>query len=230
MSFWNRTSKLRTVFYERSFRFATGADAVVTKPYMMFLYVILLIWFAAMVQEFREILLWWLMMYKLPVDETEHCLISHEDHTVSVVAVPSLHKWITITLNLVPRSVICIGLLLTGVRFLIRAEDYADLILNSVALGFLIEVDNMLFAALASDTCKHLVRELRPYRMRTLGLGNWNLQTLFWTGGIIALALYFEAWSYFRPGGKEDMGVALTCLCQVSGIRCVGSQVLGGDM
>jgi len=79
MSFWNRTQKLRTVFYTRSSRFATGPDAVVTKPYMMFLYVILLIWFAAMVQEFREILLWWMMMYKLPVEETEHCLISHEE-------------------------------------------------------------------------------------------------------------------------------------------------------
>mmetsp|Transcript_44633 Transcript_44633/g.142315 ORF Transcript_44633/g.142315 Transcript_44633/m.142315 type:complete len:145 (+) Transcript_44633:1314-1748(+) len=112
----------------------------------------------------------------------------------------------------------------------IQAEDYADLILNSVALGFLIEVDNMLFAAIASDTCKHLVRELRPYRMRTVGLGNWNVQSLFWTCGIIAFALSFETWSYFRLGGKEDMGVALTCLCQVSGTRCVASQILGGDL
>merc|ERR1712232_729456 len=65
------------------------------------------------------------------------------------------------TLMLIPRTIVCIFLFWEGSKFLVHTDSYMDLILNSVALGFVIEIDDYLFAATASQTSKFLVSKLQ---------------------------------------------------------------------
>ena len=48
----------------------------------------------------------------------------------------------------------------TSPRFLLDTDDYAELILNAVGMGFLMEMDEMLFNGLASDLDKDNIDKL----------------------------------------------------------------------
>merc|ERR1712206_77617 len=66
---------------------------------------------------------------------------------ITVHGIPPSWKVFTIVVNLLPRTCICILLALAGTDFLVSSDDCGDLILNSVALGFLITIDEMLYSA-----------------------------------------------------------------------------------
>jgi len=117
--------------------------------------------------------------------------------------------------------------------------------LNSVALGFLVEIDNMLFHAVVQEDDKAILEnfhkvELRPSHLESFPciLASMRARdsavkllppsivlTLFMS--FVAFSLIYRA--YFGPFGKLDIGDALACLCQVGGHYCFGSQILGGS-
>eukprot|EP00930_Biecheleria_cincta_P103339 TRINITY_DN9529_c0_g1_i1.p1 TRINITY_DN9529_c0_g1~~TRINITY_DN9529_c0_g1_i1.p1 ORF type:complete len:1019 (+),score=109.00 TRINITY_DN9529_c0_g1_i1:349-3057(+) len=72
------------------------------------------------------------------------------------------------------RMCACALLLYCGSYFLVFTDDIADLILNAVALEIILNLDEMLFHALAPTPSKHLIQNLEPLKMkpwpRKLGL------------------------------------------------------------
>eukprot|EP00928_Gymnodinium_smaydae_P061064 TRINITY_DN4511_c0_g1_i1.p1 TRINITY_DN4511_c0_g1~~TRINITY_DN4511_c0_g1_i1.p1 ORF type:complete len:154 (+),score=13.77 TRINITY_DN4511_c0_g1_i1:128-589(+) len=140
----------------------------------------------------------------------------------------------SLLINILPRTIVCVWLSIVGSFFLIRADDYGDLILNSVALGFLIQIDNMLFGAVVGDDSKDLLGKCEPIKIvhKTtyvcdflhLHLPPKVPYTIFIMGVSLGLITY----SYTHPGGKNDTGLALSCLCHAEGSTCVSAQILGG--
>merc|ERR1712129_408158 len=152
------------------------------------------------------------------------------------MGIPLFMKIHAIIFHLLPRTVICLRLSYVGTLFLIAADSYQDLILNSVALGFLIEIDEMLFAATMSSKYKRIIADLRPLEVpltRIVAKACHEIhelipQSCVFTVLLSAIVYTFIYTSYNMPGGKYEMGAALECLCHIEGEACVGAQILGG--
>merc|ERR1719265_1495994 len=66
-----------------------------------------------------------------------------------------------VVLVLIPRTLVVILMSYIGTRFLIETDDYSELILNAVGMGFLMEMDEMIFNGLASDQGKDDIEKLQ---------------------------------------------------------------------
>jgi len=216
--------------------YSTLRDAIVSPLYASFLLVMLGIWWMSMLVEMREILNWWVVMLWYPLSDADGTapVVVHHDGRVQVNAIPAPYKAMTIIANLVPRTILCAWLTYVGSLFLISADDYENLILNGVALAFLIEVDNMLFAAVVSSEAKRAVYECTPLKVSVphwISCLRWvrtvsqtSLYTIFLVS--LNLALLFQA--YYGDQGKFEVADSLRCLCQAEGPKCVTAQMLGG--
>lgn len=231
---WHTKMRVRMVVYENSYTYNDGPNAIVKLPYISFLVVILTIWCTAMLQEMRNIITWWQVLLFIPTFSFDIPIISLLDDKFEVNWIPALHKYLTLTLNLLPRTLICCGLIVIGSQFLIRADNCEDLILNSVALGFLIEIDSMLYAAVVADDHKKVLTSCEPLKIRRYlnPATDWCEEkigpTVLYTIFTLLSVFTFVVTVYGGPGGKMAVGDALNCLCQVSGYNCLGTQILGG--
>jgi len=215
-------------------KYVKDLDSITTEYYFVFLVVILLIWVMCMLEELRVIISWWMVLVFFPTrPQNGKPAVEILDDRVRVHAIPRTHKIATLVLNLGPRTAICILLSYIGSVFLIRADDYSELILNSVALGFLIEIDNMLFAAVSQEREKDMVDSCEPLEVkhtccRFFGGYQHHLPVgITYTALILSTTFGLIYHSYTKDRGKYNMGDALRCLCQAAGDKCVAAQVLG---
>lgn len=69
-------------------------------------------------------------------------------------------------LTYVARTLIASVLLLAGILWLARTTSITELMLNSVALSAILDVDEFLFVALTPLQLQHAVQALEPIRVR----------------------------------------------------------------
>mmetsp|Transcript_27699 Transcript_27699/g.79557 ORF Transcript_27699/g.79557 Transcript_27699/m.79557 type:complete len:812 (+) Transcript_27699:47-2482(+) len=67
-----------------------------------------------------------------------------------------------LVLVVVPRLVIVLWLAVVGIHFLSVTTSMGDLLLNALALAFIVEIDNMIFAGFAPQRVKAIVRSVAP--------------------------------------------------------------------
>jgi hypothetical protein len=148
---WDDKRRIITTEYSLAATYSENDDAIVTWSYKIFLFVILMLWWMLMIEEFRNVVRWWRVIPAFPSEpQGGGPEVEVKEDRAAVLAMPMLHKVGMILVNLFPRTVICVWLSYVGCWFLIEADNYTDLILNSVALGFLIEIDNMLSSIFSS--------------------------------------------------------------------------------
>jgi len=195
--------------------------------------VMLSVWSLACLAEIRQVLNWWLVMIFLEGDTNGTPSFEVEEEAVTVKCLPRPVRFLSVFLNLIPRSVLALGLVWIGTDFLLSADNYNDLIFNVVALGFLIEIDNMLFHAVVDQHTKHLVLKCAPLHVfrephaRLDWLERHVGVTVMWTTVVLSFVLGFTLRSYNMTGGKYEMGDGLRCLCHVEGAACMSAQVMG---
>ena len=66
------------------------------------------------------------------------------------------------------RLLAAVLLLFVGTTFLVYTVSVTDLILNAVALGIILDIDDLLFDAMATTPGRHLVHQLDPLPMPSL--------------------------------------------------------------
>jgi hypothetical protein len=136
-----------------------------------------------------------------------------------------------IALCLIPRTIISVWLSYVGTWFLIEADSYGDLILNSVALAFLIEVDEMLYKAVTSVETRKKFENCQPLEVtynNSFMQGSSRFSMKLWTCLLLVIVISFVTVAYHESRGKYDRAYALSCLCHGEGVRCITAQILGG--
>eukprot|EP00971_Amphidinium_carterae_P277419 5505664-Amphidinium_carterae.1 len=161
----------------------------------------------------------------------------HAEEPIYIHSVPTKWKAFVYVFHLLPRAYIWLRLSYFGTWFLIAADSYNDLILNSVALAFLVEVDNLLYDAVMAKRDKDVHDKVQPillvddmfsplYRIRhKLPLHLAFLVIL------LGLGHYYTSEGFLnsQPMGKIYISGALNCVCQFEGHNCLGAQLLGGN-
>jgi len=185
--------------------------------------------------EWRDLIDWWIVLIFIPMEQPGVLAYErdHDEH-LEVKAMPGYFKVFTILFNLLPRTVIGVTVAFVGTDFLMGSDSYMDLILNSVALTFLIQIDEMLYAALMSqhekedvDTCGQI--EVFHPCFDVFDKLVFNMPTPLVRAALLcAICAFAMNHSYTKKDGKYDMGYALACLCQAEGNYCMSAQLMGG--
>lgn len=122
------------------------------------------------------------------------------------------------------RFVIAMGLLWVGTVFLIQDTDYVNLLLNGVALVFVIQIANCLYAQLLSDELREKFEETEPFSVPMANTWKWfwfrnpAMRDLFRMAlifGVLCSGMYLHYTTVAKPLSK-----ALECTCLSQGNQC----------
>jgi len=181
-----------------------------------FLVVILTIWTLSCVGEIKE-------SYKAAVQMIFHTKtvnsmaysLEHQDegaHSLTLVGLTYCMKAIVACLALV-RFAICGVLLWMGCRWLVATTNFGDLILNAVALVFILELKDFLYNILVPSRNKRDLQNTSiappeggesPSFIRFMGSFFWIPVTIIW------VFAYIYMFQQVLPGYKWDVGAVCT--------------------
>jgi len=210
----------------------TNDHAIGTLNYQTFLLLILIVWGLAMLDELRQVLSWWMVMLFIPCTGT---VVEEDDDKIEVKSISRVNKFTIVVLILVPRTIVVVLMSYIGTWFLIETDDYSELILNAVGMGFLMEMDEMIFNGLASNQGKDDIEKLQNIKAEHgahpywLDLTEYGLPFVLVIVVLLAV-LYPEVSAYTSKEGKIAIIDAYNCLCHAEGPSCIAAQILRGDV
>ncbi|CAD7939020.1 unnamed protein product [Amoebophrya sp. A120] len=150
-----------------------------------------------------------------------------------------LHKLQLVFFVFLPRMFILGLLIVVGTEFLLSNFAYIDLILNAVALGFLVDVDKIAYGTFSSRDRRLLLNSVKPLRFsgtRTEGRSWQALRYRFADAcsldhgifslfaAVVAIGAGVALHTQFAPGGLRDVAHALKCFCTMDGGYCLSSR------
>jgi hypothetical protein len=212
-------------------------ESVARETYFVFLGLVLSIWWLTFTHEFRQTVGAIGAIIFMPVSGKDELWMDERDgEKKNLRSASVLGKFLIIVFVLLPRTIVAVCLVYIGTEYLIEADSYADLILNSVALAFISDIDEMLFAAFVGEAEKIDLDNTHPIQgkfpcsaVRLCGSEITQLPPgiplIMVVGGIVCYWLWFTISS---PLGKYGLSVAYACLCHTEGSTCLTAQVLGG--
>jgi len=208
------------------------ADSGIFK-YFMFL--VLMLWLYALLNEMREMVKLGEFCATFPAAEGDAGLEVEKnedgDAKYTIVGLTTPHR-IIIGLTIAMRTGVIIYLGIVGCTFLILETGYMDLLMNAVALAFVLEVDEILFGALARTSTIDTLEAIEDVEFETClpttGCLGWMLLKDFW--GIImfpTIAIFIICYhSLFVTSPILD---ALNCACYQTGSQCKEAKMYDVD-
>jgi len=199
--------------------------------YMFFLFLVLQLWFLALLNEMRELVKLSEFCAVFPAAGEDGGLTvetSEEgDESYEITGIEPQHRQVVIAM-VVMRVILVIYLGVVGSIFLIMETGYMDLLMNAVALAFILEIDEILYGAIARACTSDELEACKELEFATqlpdAGCAGWVLHKDFW--GIIMFPLIAVAllvsYSLFVTNPNLD---ALNCGCYQKGSQCHEAQL-----
>jgi len=185
----------------------------------------LMIWYLAIAKELGSIFNVVRAVVFLPTTTTQ--LDTEDEGTIRFKTMSMTHKLLILAFNFA-RFSIAIILLVTGSLYLAYTSSMEDLLLNAVALEFIMTIDELIFEALAPDRLRDLVAATAPFQMRPLrrryGLevkavvilvASVSALSLVWATSIKSAISNLEQASEELCGGKLDFAYKTDALGMV---------------
>jgi len=216
-----------TVQYDKPQRFY-GTWGIIQLPFKLFLSLILSLWGMVMVIELQAVVLRWQLLFYLEAPQTNKSCVAVGDGSVKLRAIPAYLRWTNMLLNVLPRTILSVVILTTGTFFLLQVRDTASLISNSLALSFLVTIDDILFLALSSKQHRNWVTSCEPIALPTPAWGR-HCRGCSGYGIFVSVAtvmLSISLCKYLGPRGNLNLAEAFKCLCDKTGPHCVEALLL----
>eukprot|EP00931_Biecheleriopsis_adriatica_P076592 TRINITY_DN50285_c0_g1_i1.p1 TRINITY_DN50285_c0_g1~~TRINITY_DN50285_c0_g1_i1.p1 ORF type:complete len:569 (+),score=55.38 TRINITY_DN50285_c0_g1_i1:67-1707(+) len=231
---WDSHDHIRKVSHEKTLHYRLRQDAISSWTYVSYFALILAIWFALNLKEIHETLrfLFILVHYPSAPSDDEHFAYENENGKLVITRIPIDHKWFAFTCIWLPRVVTECYLLVAGTQFLCIIDDYVNLLLNSTALAFMMELDNVLHFAFVSPRFLAMTGKCEQLKMTAKAarhdfvIEHFGLITLSLLVGLVAVTVSMTF--YRSDGGKLLMTEAIQCFCESEGPRCL-TQLLVPD-
>ncbi|CAK9060130.1 unnamed protein product [Durusdinium trenchii] len=208
-----------------------------TSPlFQVFLFLIVFLWGMASVAEFKNIFIWWNILLAQPLKDVTECLVEQweadsDDCTLEVVGIPKKFRLLTMLLILFPRTVLQCCIFDIGIQYLLSVRNISDLILNSLALTFLVTIDEMLFVAFAGEQNAAWIQGTKPIRGRSFKCLDRLLAATYLPVGIMLFVPILSWLSYFLLLNVDTtvrLAHATYCLCDLRGQLCFTAGPLFG--
>lgn len=150
--------------------------------------VVLVVWVLSMISDVIDTVSLQLAMSSLPRGRRTVMEISGGHFRFCAI---SWSRYVSVTVLTLVRLAVGVTLLVLGGMYLGRTTEIKDLVLNAAALGFILEVDELLFETLAPLEVQTLVDALeplpKPIGCTWYGLGSFSLGSLLATVVCVAL-------------------------------------------
>mmetsp|Transcript_47511 Transcript_47511/g.89024 ORF Transcript_47511/g.89024 Transcript_47511/m.89024 type:complete len:901 (+) Transcript_47511:120-2822(+) len=115
------------------------------------------------------------------------------------------------TLVFLARVFIAVALLVAGCKWLAYTQSIEELLLNACALGFVVEIDENVYAAFVPLQWEEVLRNFKPLDLRTNDiLGNFSPRVLF----IFSMIFASYTLVFWLEPTVEKMGIAQDILCE----------------
>lgn len=204
-----------------------GFEKSTETTFKCFLFLVLLLWFYALLEEMRQLLMLAEFCLTFPtVESAEAGATIEEDGDNAKVALHGITKQHRMIISIMTflRILLIIYIGSVGVVFLVNDTGYMDLLMNAVALVFIIEIDELLFGAMARVRTMDMLSDNIdgfefPTSLPTEGCAGWMLTKDFWglvVFPIIAIAVIL-CHLHFTVDAVLD---ALNCACYQTGDQC----------
>eukprot|EP00746_Dinoflagellata_sp_MGD_P007728 gnl/MRDRNA2_/MRDRNA2_115362_c0_seq1.p1 gnl/MRDRNA2_/MRDRNA2_115362_c0~~gnl/MRDRNA2_/MRDRNA2_115362_c0_seq1.p1 ORF type:complete len:686 (+),score=125.89 gnl/MRDRNA2_/MRDRNA2_115362_c0_seq1:133-2190(+) len=219
------------VWYEKPTAQIKGTTAI----YLFFLFLVLQLWFLALVNEMRELVIIGEFTYVFPAAGEDGGLevskTEEGDEEYTITGITSGHRSAVFAM-LVLRALVVVYLGVVGCIFLVMETGYMDLLMNAVALAFVLEIDEILFGAVARATTAEELEATKDLEFETTlpttGCANWVLQKDFW--GIVMFPIITIAIMYsYQLFVASPVLDALNCACYQLGSQCHEAQTYNKD-
>jgi hypothetical protein len=191
-------------------------------------------WLLALLDEWRELLKFgeFLIVFPrlqpgmdggsvtaLPEDDD-----SEPDESFKVTAISKAHHAVLILFYII-RVLVCMILTLFGTTFLLEETDFLSLVMNSLALTFILTIDSMLFG-LMEHSVQDKMSNCKPLefvtRLPTKGCAGYCLKKECWGLFLVPLlAISIVIWWTLQQ--REPILTVLRCACTQEGAKCLDS-------
>jgi len=202
--------------------------------FMLFKAIVIFTWMLAMLVEYREItkIVTLCLRYpsadQFPNDEAvlvEQDPSDPEDIRYRIQGLTTFHRRIMKILCLI-RAIITTVLMIVGVSYLIKCNDYADIIMNGVALLFIAEISSVLYNQVLREEIRDQTEDIKPMKVPMYGIDWLNRQPAL--VDVISVAVLTGVVCYIMMWQLDSIVVpvhdALRCTCTNTGPHCVEAQ------
>jgi len=211
-------------------------ERATSRLYLFFLSLIIMLWLLSLIDEWRELIKLGEFLIQFPslgFNDRPGEVIKPADEnaepTYKITGTTFVHKAILCVVFVV-RVLVATVLSQFGTRFLLAETDYLSLVMNSLALTFILTIDSMLFDLLEQDTkkaldqCTPLIFETR---LPTTGMAGYALKKECW--GLIAVPILSVIMVLIHNyQQKEPILTVLKCACTQEGSKCLDSTTYTG--
>jgi len=125
----------------------------------------ILLWILSTMAEYRKSVSQFLALMHLPQQRPhEECLSEDPSGDLRVCGISSAARWAAILLICLPRIVVALALMLIGCKYLAQTVTLSDIVLNTVALAFVMDVDEYLANVILTDRLQSVCGKIQSVR------------------------------------------------------------------
>lgn len=206
--------------------------------FMLFKAIIIFAWLLRMCVECKDVVKILTFCARMPDAEAfganavimEQDPSDPEDVRYRIQAITKHHRMTLIFLSVLRVLVTCV-LAVVGVAYLIKTNDYADLIMNGVALVFIAEISGVLYVQVLREEVRDQTQDIKAIKVRMYGW-DWlndrpaliDILCVVVICVFVYLIMYWQKTSVVVP--VHD---ALECACLSAGDHCVEAKSFNYD-
>jgi len=206
-------------------------ERATSRLFLFFLSLIIMLWLLSLVDEVRELIKFGEFLVSFPgiapgskggaVTQPED---DNSDLVFSIEGLSKRHRAVLVVV-FIARVFVCIVLANFGTRFLLVETDYLNLVMNSLALTFILTIDSMLYGLVE----KHVTEEMNCAKdiefvshLPSEGFRGYVLKKECWGLFLVPVLSICIVWT-FNQRQKEPVLTALRCACLQEGQKCLDS-------
>lgn len=209
-----------------------------TTLFQVYKAVILFMWLLAMLVEFKEITMIGTLSLNYPDAEQfgEDAVVEEqdpadpEDVRYRIQGITSGHRT-AMRFLILCRAIMTAILTYVGGTFLMKQTDYIDLLLDGVALIFIVQIANILYEQVLRDEVRDQTEDIYPMKVKMYGVEWLNrrpaLVDIICVFTLIALC--YVILLEHRKNIVDPVYDALDCTCRTRGDRCMEAQKFNFD-
>jgi len=185
------------------------------------------LWLLAILFELKDVTIvgTWVMRFPGAEQFGDEAIKANEDEngdtTYLIQGITSQHRYMVGLMNAC-RFVLTTVLLGVGVSFLLKSTDYVGLLMDAVALVFIVEIANILYTQVLRGEVREQCESLEPMTVPMYGIEALNTRPA--VVDLICLVSIFVVtlviMHLWNDGAVEPIYDALSCACLSEGEKC----------
>lgn len=239
-SMYRQGDDVVTLTFAKDAAYLQPRDGILTRVFIAFLLVVLLIWYLVCLKEFKDVFNWTMVVLFLPGPQSLEdmglpaCEYSFEDQdafSVKINGMTNTTRCTTLVIDLIPRLILVVITAITGTMLLLKQETVEGLLLDSLALTFIVEIDEIIYRAVVSYFRRRCVEGCSPIRVTVPcchTVKNNVSGSLLSLASVVVVIIACVFYDFKGPEGKFEYAEAIECFCQLQGPNCLTAQIVGG--